>query len=619
MSSPETPHSSHSTLGIAAALIVDSVLENCYQKPLALERLQRRIVSELNHIPGSLPRVLKEVSRQSTACENDLPLLYPFLDQVQALGLEVDLPSPQTTLSPQDHEAAAALLEQEFQEGHLQMDYQADPKVRAWIRNTVERIRPIFQQTGEENAQENAKEKEVAWREEKQGKKLAQVLLGTTLLLYDSLQAVAERYLPAQREGQEQCVRVNCIQPAIRQIRRSLCCALLRESSTILEKQEHSFVSYTEELWRFLNRTVREDRVSLRSAYAAFRNGISRVSKLQSDMNLAVEDAYGLSSIPVLAERLHTLTEQKKKGMEQRVLPYGHVLLSLPLPNGEFVSYATDGRTSLSQISLSGDREEEGVRDVEVTAFRGQPLYYLPSCHSCIVMEEGIVAPTDAGRFATCEDPEYLQQADFLLLADKTLHSALLEQWEKFPGLFAVIQEIEPLFLLKEEGRTIILCPEDSAEKVVELLPDEADFAGTEVLRERGIHSDLPLFGFALRDQVQIEAPSPSKNVLESHNRSFWRSRLRKILGDRVPSFNWLVAHLLPFQVTTSTQGKGSHTSLNLHGHRDTISFRIRSTTESLPIGVLFSALERLEISYWEFVRSLGSGPHPSHGANQAA
>lgn len=572
---------------ILTATVVDSAFEDAQPKPRKLQDHLERARAELKYIPRSRPKFFQRLAEVLLSQEGMLEHLYPFLDRCKDVVPPIAVHLGYTEPRAEDLAETEYYIDEQLREGLLQFEYQRDPLVEQWIAQTVGALRVLFAETHAAGKLD--------------GKNLARLLVGTMLQIYNMLCGVTPRYI-----GESERPQFSYVGRGVETIRRACFCALCQDVFLLLKNEPPLAGAFEKELLSFLQRRIRPWNICLPSSAQHIVTAFTRLKKIQEELSDAIRDAEGYAEISRLAERFRNLPPHEHAQENQRVFPYGHVTLVLSLPQAGEVFYFADGRLNVSGITVRTQSVEPRDETVLTSMYPEiHEFFGISPSFSCIITPEGDPVPTPMGRFTPHRDPSLCEDMQILRNADSHLRQVFMTVWEAYPALFGAIQDIEPLIMIVDGTETIMLCLAEKRDAVARILPPETPVRDAQpILEQRGIASEHSFAAFAI-PAVPARGRERRVSAQTPQTREEWRKMLRDRLGDRVPSFDWLMDHFRDLDVESSTQGKGSHTSLHRNGRRETLGCRIRETTGSLPIGLLFSALEHLGIPYQEFITSL--------------
>jgi hypothetical protein len=547
-----------------------------------------------------LARVLMESRRRvdtpgtTTACYRPLlslvygiegadfdPLL-PFLEACETLWPYAESVGSNEALNPPAVQSTQDLLLLAVAEGSMHEYFKPHPEVEEWIARLADRIRDVL--LGQEGVGGGDRDRRLA------------LVLGTAVTLHDLLGGLAPYFQQIQDKGRKE---YSFVAHVISDIRRALLWTVLRDLP--LEGDD------------FPQHRVKRFALPSRAEFRYVRLFLERLAADQEDLEEIAAARRDFEQLPVLAQALRGCPFLDGAGPERkemdRVLPFGQIaLVQMYGPAHEHVVYYTaDGVAHQTHLAHSCPDREQGTDVDIIPLLPADGGWTWEGVLGCRQDDQGKVHFGRVDRLAPpAEDGGYQEAAQVIGRAAAACHRSLLQEWENYPELFARLDTLGPVVLVRTPTATILLCRSD-AEPAIQVLrgwrPQEEE--ETRALLDRiRMRTPGPWAGLILQQRGAVQPEHRTTDL-----RKMWRAKIRKQMErERIPNFRRLVEKLAPFGVHETTRGKGSHGTLCLEGKEErnqTTWYALRHKADPLPIPYVWECLERLGISYQEFYESL--------------
>jgi hypothetical protein len=541
------------------------------------------------HRPCTPVEFYRKVVQVAYRTEDFEPLL-PFLQAADAVLPFAEAVHPRDP-TPHDLEKfAREWLELAAGDGTLQEFSRPQPQVEQWIARTARRILEMLPRSACCDPCDEAQ--------------LFRLLLGAVAALHDLLGGVAPYF---RRVISAACREVSFVAHAIAEVRRALLWTVVRDVLAGEDLREGGLEAFVRASAAYQESRIKVYALPGQSAFSGVRTYIERLAADRDDLAEAASTLESLTLLPKLAACLRQCPwfEEGRvdEGGAERVLPFGQITLVRPYgTKGRAVYYAADGVAHEAVVAHSGP-DRAWAADEEVTPLlppaRGVTLGNVLSCR---VDDAGKVYFATLDRLAPPpRDDEYREAARVVARIEASCTRMLRREWERYPELFARLDQLGPLVLVHWPPGESLLCRVEIAAEIQTLLgcarqaqgAAEALFARAH-LRPNGAWAALTLEGRDTRRHTERER---------------WRAVIRARIGGRVPDFAWLTTKLAAFGVRETTRGKGGHGSLvRAHGgqERRQTTWPALRKARPVPLHWLWEFLERLGISYQEFAASLG-------------
>jgi len=527
--------------------------------------------------------------------EADFDSILPFLDACDLMWPCSETVGPYDPLGETAVQSTQELLLLAIAEGSMHEYFKPHPEVEQWITQISDRVQAIL--------------RDHAGAADGGGSQLLPLLLGTAVVLHDLLGGLFPYFHRVRDKASKESSFVGHV---ISEIRRALLWTIIRDS----EPEELRAGPETPLLGSdLLRHRVKLYALPARSEFRQVRLYLERLATDLEELEEISATMYGgLDLLPFLASVLRECPilgpfESEPLGVD-KPLPFGQITLVwvYGAKDENTLYYTVDGVAHETYLAHSCPDRARGT-DVEVVA----PLsptngFTWKNVLTCLMDDRGKVYFDGIDRLAPPpKTAAYRAAAQVLARVEAACHHAMLQEWENYPDLFARLDILGSLVLVKTQSGTFLLCRADAVQK-------------TQIFRSWVPQKEQETLALLDRIHMQVQGPWTSF-VIErrptatgepqgADMRKVWRAKIRKIIEqERIPNFRRLVARLAPFGVEETTRGKGSHGTLRLQGKEERHQatwYAIRHEAEPLPIPYIWECLERLGISYQDFYKSLG-------------
>jgi hypothetical protein len=569
--------------------VVRAVLEDKYKKDA---HVRQHIVSAFSQLPypDSDSHYYRRLTEEVLTKERLEPVM-EHLRRYAAMSPDVFL-DPRNTEGDAQVQLHQQLVQDAINRGEADFAFRPGPHVLRCVRETAEAIETLMKATA-------------SWRSQKPDD-LLRIVVGTNHHL-DKYLHILEQQAVSPEHGSG-VPFVSFVTRGLHQARQSIVSLLLRRN--LLEDEQSA--GFARMMTAFSKRNIQPAHMKLERETECCRFLADRVAASRADLLLAMSDIVIVDSIADIARRLDAQAETSDQERAP-VYPWGYVMLIEPdaRSEGRYTMYAVDGRRHMSKLGIQDD--DVPAYDVTNRRLSERIDLIFRAGMTCTVTEDGQLLASEFAALAPVADDEVREDrssADVpaLIRADACFNGRLVDLWESYPELFALLPQVEPLIFFRRWDALVIVVHEAHASALRDALGREPVLLSDEQLASCQLISRRPMVAVDLPvESAHVEVVEPDAAppvVLEERRRD--RALIRRAFPRRAPSYQWLEGILRGLGVRTSSQGKGSHTSVHYVGRRDTISMDLRSTTESLPTGMLNSILERLGIGAEEFLQAAG-------------
>jgi hypothetical protein len=575
-------------LAISLDAAVKAVLSGAY-KAKELAGLLAESRQEL-HRPGAAVEFYRELMLLAYRTEDFAPLL-PFLEAAEAVLPCAEAVYPGDPI-PHDLEAfTRQWLELAAGDGTLHEFSRPQPEVEQWVARMAARIVEILPRS--------------ACCSPCEGGQLFRLLLATAAALHDLLGGVAPYFRRVASAARRE---VSFVAHAIAEVRRALLWTVVRDVLAGADvRAEGGLEAFLRASAAYQESRVKVYGLPSQSAFCGVRNYIERLSADRDDL---AEVAFTLEAVALLPKLTACLRQcpwydagRTDEGGAERVLPVGQITLVRPYgTKGRGVYYAADGVAHEAVVAHSSPDRAWGAEE-EVTPLlppvRGFTLGNVLGCH---VDDAGKVYLAAIDRLAPPpREDGYREAAQVVARIEACCTRMLRREWERYPELFARLDQLGPLVLVHRPPGESLLCRGEVAAEIQALLGcPRLGQAAAEALLAR-VH---------LRPNgAWVALTLERRETRRRTERERWRAIVRARIGGRVPDFAWLTTKLAAFGVQETTRGKGGHGSLvRVDGGRERrqTTWPALRNARPVPLHFLWECLERLGIGYPEFAASLG-------------
>lgn len=400
---------------------------------------------------------------------------------------------------------------------------------------------------------------------------------------------------------------------AVRDVVQALTFNLMRDlllRDDVVGDVKHNF---EQALTRFLRQKLREPRKLTRSDYDNFREYIHAIRSSRADIGEAYTALLMYERLPKFASVVKRSplfdTRDVPDTRAEKDLPFGEILLvkSYGAAADQLIYFVASGVEHFTRIIHSQTVELPGGATTFGSMLPSDAQEY--TIHSAFGFHLDDSRKVYAGApdwlAPACQDERYRVPALDIAHVDARFGELLVQEWERYPRLFAALDEVGPTMIIEKGGSKHLVCPAAALELVRNELgfePESAD-AAAQVLASVNISGAGKWHAFL----VQAEQDTTPATV---ESRSSKRARIRALVDRQgrftYPEFVRVLAH---FDVEETKSGKGSHGSLLRivagQERRQGTWEAIRNEQQALPMKFIWECLGRLRVSYDDFYSHL--------------
>jgi hypothetical protein len=585
-------------MAISLDVAVQGVLRDKYSRERELYKLlsEARNRSQRTDTPAAYFKRILALAHRVDGADYD-PLL-PFLQTCDELWPYSESVGPFEPAEPATVESTRELLMLAVSQGTMHEFFTPHAEVEQWVGGMAARIRAELNAWAADGGVIN--------------QHLLALLLGTAVALHDLMGGLAPYFQRVQDRTQKE---YSFVAHVISEIRRALLWAVVRDLSigTKSQAEADSFLAGLENVQRH---RLKLYALPSRSEFQNVRFYLERLAADQDDLEDAFATLTSYDLLGDLASRLQKTPAFTAPAGESRtaekVLPFGQVAL--------IQSYEDDGTEQLLYYVVDGVGHETVIAhscpDPDLAADAEMMPMLQPGCGftlgnvlTCCVDDHNKVYFSPIDRLAPPPDDErYTAAKPIINRIDTACHRVLLEEWENYPDLFARLDTLGPLMLVRLGSEEYLVCRSECLRELQNLRGwTPQSNADTRALLERiHLEVEVPDTWMSL---VLDRQDNPQPELPEGDPRRKWRALIRKRMErNRIPNFRRLVEKLAPFGVRVTTTGKGSHGTLLRSGREErkqTTWYALRHKADPLPINFVWECLERLGIGYQDFYQSL--------------
>jgi hypothetical protein len=524
----------------------------------------------------------------------DFDALMPFLEACDEMWPYSESVSPYDISDHPNVRSTQELLMLAVAEGSMHEYFKPHPEVEQWISGMADRVREVIRSYDSVD-----------------GTARLPLVLGTAVALHDLMAGLAPYFQRVHDKQQHK--EFSFVAHVIGDIRRALLWTILRD----LWPEEAGAVGPQTPARSdgFSMPRVKQFALPSRAAFKFIRCFLQRLAEDEEDLAEIAATLDGFDLLPKLVDALRTCPfasgkDAARKGSD-KVLPFGQfALVQTYGPRGEQVLYYTvDGIGHHTHLAIRSPDPALGTTAEMVPLLPADGGFNWEGVLACRLDDRGKVYMGRVDRLAPpLANEEYEEATRIIGRVDAACHQTLLQEWENLPELFARLDTLGPVVLVRTQNASILLCRSAVLQEIQAFRSWKPQSENeTRALCER-IHmqGQGAWGGLILKQRGAVIPESRSVDM-----RKVWRAKIRKQMEhERIPNFRRLVEKLAPFGVQETTRGKGSHGTLRLQGdtqeRNQTTWYALRHKAEPLPIPYVWECLERLGIGYQDFYKSLG-------------
>ena len=582
-------------MAVSLDVAVQGVLRDKYSRERELYKLlsEARNRSQRADTPAAYYKRILSLAHRVDGGDYD-PLL-PFLQTCDDLWPYSESVGPFEPAEPATVESTRELLMLAVSQGTMHEYFKPHAEVEQWVAGMAGRIRGELQAWAAEGGVIN--------------QHLLPLLLGTAVALHDLMGGLAPYFQRVQDRTRKE---FSFVAHVIGEIRRALLWAVVRDLR-IGAKTPAEAEALLTGLDNFQRHRLKLYALPSRSEFQHIRFYLQRLADDQDDLEdvIATLNSYDLlGSLATCLQDLQAVGANPGDGrVSDKVLPFGQVALVQAHGDGDeqLLYYVVDGVGHETVIAHSCPDPDLGADAEMVPMLQPGCGFTLGNVLTCCVDDRGKVYFSPIDRLAPPpEDEGYAAATPTIDRVDAACNGLLLEEWENYPDLFARLDTLGPLALVRLDTAKYLICRSESLREIQDLrgwaTQSEED---TRTLLER-IRLKVPGSWVSL---VLDRHDSPRPEPTDGDPRRKWRALIRKRMErNRIPNFRRLVEKLAPFGVRETSAGKGSHGTLLRSGseeRKQTTWYALRHKADPLPITFVWECLERLGIGYQDFYQSL--------------
>ncbi len=599
----KAPPSNLKQLGMLATVTVRSILDNKYRNENRLKQLF--VHTNANAVGDPVIQVLQQAF-DATYGDSErarLEELRPFLTRIRETVPIAKIPGKYETIdSSAEAKAIDDLVNELIVEGEMEEYFVAQPAVEHWVGETGRRAADMLLQRPETVRDD--------------GRKTVEILIGITLATRELLNGV-NVWLREFPKAHDEWQTVGTV---VTDIRHATYFTMLRH--LVEETVGDPIPGFLDVFDRYLEHVFREYGIEGTES-EEFKPWIEKMHRDRDTVKEAFRVLERNSNVfPELAEGLLRCLplDAPIDPKYQRVLPPGVVTVVYPaaVENDARLYYTAHGTYQNSFIGLSSaenpSREDEGWSDRN-EAYH-EP-YALEQVVGCKIDSAGKpFTDRSVDRFAPAlMNAQWAHISGILQRADAFLNQELIDLWARFPQIFGDLMTVGPVILVPEGGAVHMLCRAAVVDDVAKRLDTEKNDAETTAyiaqfakvsLRDEWSSVSVGQKETDDEDDLPGEKPDAERRKV--------RQSIRKFIGKRVPSLDWIIERLAELGDVRTAQrpGRGtSHQSIVFTRKGETRHYTtdpsIRST-ESLSYKILYAILRTLHISEQEFYEQCCGG-----------